>query len=82
MVKLLGGEIEKADLLRKIGRIEQIAGARLVKLASGKAEGIKVEKEDMGKIIGKQGKVAQAIRTLIKSIGAKEKKKIVVKFVE
>ena len=41
-----------------------------------------VEKEDMGKIIGKQGKVAQAIRTLIKSIGAKEKKKIVVKFVE
>jgi predicted RNA-binding protein YlqC (UPF0109 family) len=43
---------------------------------------VKVEREDMGKIIGKQGKVAQAIRTLIKSIGAKEKKKIVVKFVE
>lgn len=43
---------------------------------------VKVEKEDMGKIIGKQGKVAQAIRTLIKSIGAKEKKKIVVKFIE
>lgn len=43
---------------------------------------VKVEKEDMGKIIGKQGKVAQAIRTLIKSIGEKEKKKIVVKFVE
>ena len=43
---------------------------------------VKVEKEDMGKIIGKQGKVAQAIRTLIKSIGGKEKKKIVVKFVE
>ena len=43
---------------------------------------VKVEKEEMGKIIGKQGKVAQAIRTLIKSIGAKEKKKIVVKFVE
>lgn len=43
---------------------------------------VKVEKEDMGKIIGKQGKVAQAIRTLIKSIGAKEKKKILVKFVE
>lgn len=41
MVKLLGGEIEKADLLRKIGRIEQIAGARPVKLAFGKAEGIK-----------------------------------------
>lgn len=43
---------------------------------------VKVEKEDMGKIIGKQGKVAQAIRTFIKSIGGKEKKKIVVKFVE
>ncbi len=42
---------------------------------------VKVAEEDMGRIIGKQGKVAQAIRTLIKSIGAKEKKKIVVKFV-
>ena len=42
---------------------------------------LKVAEEDIGRIIGKQGKVAQAIRTLIKSIGAKEKKKIVVKFV-
>ncbi|MGN1383864.1 MAG: KH domain-containing protein [Clostridia bacterium] len=42
---------------------------------------VKVAEEDIGRIIGKQGKVAQAIRTLIKSIGAKEKKKIVVKFV-
>ena len=38
MVKLLGGEMEKADLLRKIGRIEQIAGARPVRLASGKGD--------------------------------------------
>ena len=43
---------------------------------------VKVEKEDMGKIIGKKRKVDQDIKKLIKSIGAKEKKKIVVKFVE
>ena len=33
---------------------------------------IKVGKEDVGKIIGKQGRVASAIRTVAKAAGAKE----------
>ena len=43
---------------------------------------VKVAENDMGKVIGKQGKTAKAIRTLIKSIATKEKKRVVVKFVE
>lgn len=33
---------------------------------------VKVGKEDVGKIIGKQGRVASAIRTVAKAAGAKE----------
>lgn len=40
-----------------------------------------VSKEDMGKVIGKQGRIAKAIRTVMKSLGAKEHKRIVIEFV-
>ncbi|HOP50926.1 MAG TPA: KH domain-containing protein [Ignavibacteriales bacterium] len=38
---------------------------------------LKVAKEDVGKVIGKQGKTAQAMRTLLTAIAAKEGKKAV-----
>lgn len=38
-----------------------------------------VAQEDIGKVIGKQGRIAKAIRTFIKSAAAKEDKKVVVK---
>lgn len=43
---------------------------------------VKVDKDEMGKVIGRQGKIAQAIRTIVKSLGAKEKTRIDVEFVE
>lgn len=43
---------------------------------------VKVAQNDMGKIIGKQGRVAKAIRTLMKSIAAKEQKRITIEFIE
>lgn len=43
---------------------------------------VKVSKEDMGKVIGKQGKMAKAIRTIIKAIAMKEHKKVTVEFVD
>ena len=43
---------------------------------------VKVDQSEMGRIIGKQGKIAQAIRTIIKSLGAKEQKKVEVEFVD
>ena len=39
-----------------------------------------VDESDIGKVIGKNGKMANSIRTIIKSIGAKEHKKVFVKF--
>lgn len=41
---------------------------------------VKVASEDIGKIIGKNGRTAMSIRTVMKSIGAKTHKKVFVKF--
>ncbi|MCI9015784.1 MAG: KH domain-containing protein [Clostridia bacterium] len=43
---------------------------------------VKVSQKDMGKVIGKQGKIAKSIRTVVKAIAAKENKKINIEFVE
>jgi len=37
-----------------------------------------VAPEDMGKVIGKQGRIAKAIRTVVKSAAAKSDKKVIV----
>lgn len=42
---------------------------------------LSVASEDMGKIIGKQGKIARAIRTLVKAQAAKTGKKVSVEIV-
>ena len=41
-----------------------------------------VDNNDMGKVIGKQGRIAKAIRTVMKSVAAKENKKVSVDFIE
>ena len=42
---------------------------------------LKVDKEDMGKVIGKQGRIAKAIRTVVKAAAIKEEKKVVVEII-
>ena len=37
-----------------------------------------VAPEDMGKVIGKQGRIAKAIRSVVKAAAAKEDKKVIV----
>lgn len=39
---------------------------------------LRVAPEDMGKVIGKQGRIAKSIRTIIKATTASESKKVVV----
>ncbi len=39
---------------------------------------LKVAPSDMGKVIGKQGRVAKAIRSVVKAAASKDDKKIVV----
>jgi predicted RNA-binding protein YlqC (UPF0109 family) len=43
---------------------------------------LKVAKEDLGKIIGKQGRTAKAIRTLLSAASAKIKKRSVLEIIE
>ena len=42
---------------------------------------VKVAEKDMGKIIGRQGKIAQSIRTIMKSVATKNEKRITVEFI-
>lgn len=39
---------------------------------------LKVAPEDMGKVIGKQGRIAKAIRTVVKAAATKDDKRVVV----
>ncbi len=41
---------------------------------------IKVASEETGKIIGRQGKISKAIKTLAKALGAKEGRKVEIEF--
>lgn len=43
---------------------------------------LRVAQEDMGKVIGKQGKIAKAVRTLIKAAAVKENKHVIVEIVQ
>ena len=43
---------------------------------------VKVADEDMGKVIGKQGRIAKAIRTVMKAVTSKEHKRVGIVFEE
>ncbi len=42
---------------------------------------VKVAESDMGKVIGRQGKIAQSIRTVMKAAASKENKRVSVEFI-
>jgi len=54
--------------------IKEIEGEKVIKFE------VTVAKEDMGKVIGRDGKNAKAIRTIMKSLAAKEHKRVNVEF--
>ena len=43
---------------------------------------LKVAPSDMGKVIGKQGRIAKAIRSVVKAAPSKEDKKVVVEILQ
>ena len=42
---------------------------------------VKVAEADMGKVIGRQGRLAKSIRTVMKAVAGKEHKKITIEFI-
>jgi predicted RNA-binding protein YlqC (UPF0109 family) len=43
---------------------------------------LKVKQDDVGKVIGKQGKTAQAMRTLLTAVAAKEGKRALLEIID
>jgi predicted RNA-binding protein YlqC (UPF0109 family) len=43
---------------------------------------LRVAPDDMGKVIGKQGRIAKALRIVVKAVAAKENKKVSVEILQ
>ena len=43
---------------------------------------LKVAPEDMGQVIGKQGRIAKSIRTVVKAAATKDDKKVIVEILQ
>lgn len=43
---------------------------------------LRVAQSDMGKVIGKQGRIAKAIRSVVKGAASKEEKKVIVEIMQ
>jgi predicted RNA-binding protein YlqC (UPF0109 family) len=43
---------------------------------------LRVAQSDMGKVIGKQGRIAKAIRAVVKAAASKEDKKVIVEIMQ
>lgn len=57
-------------------KVKQVEGEKTIVLE------LSVAREDMGKVIGKQGRIAKAIRSVVKAASSKSRKKYVVEIVE
>lgn len=55
--------------------VNQIEGERSVILE------LSVAPDDMGKVIGKQGRIAQALRTIIKAAAIKDGKRVMIEII-
>ena len=74
-------EILETIILNLVDKKEAVE----IKEVSGKKSiiyEVKVAESDMGRVIGKQGRLAKSIRTVIKAVAGKEHKKVTVEFVE
>ena len=57
-------------------QVQEVKAERVILLE------IRVAKKDMGKVIGKGGRVANALRTIVGAAAAKQKKRVMVEILE
>ncbi len=74
------------DLIEKIAKAlvdnpEQVAVSEVEGNQTAVLE-LKVAKEDLGKVIGKQGRTARAMRTILSAASAKVKRRTVLEIIE
>ena len=64
--------VDNPDEVSVTERTESVSGRDIIKIELHVAEG------DMGKVIGKQGRIAKSIRTVVKAAASKGDKKVIV----
>ncbi len=74
------------DLVAQIARAlvdkpEEVAVAEVEGNQTSVLE-LRVAKDDIGKVIGKKGRIAQAMRTIVGPVSAKEKKRTVLEILD
>jgi predicted RNA-binding protein YlqC (UPF0109 family) len=69
--KIAKALVDNPDMVQ----VNEVAGEQSIILE------LKVAPEDMGKVIGKQGRIAKAIRTVVKAAAIKEDKRVVVEII-
>ncbi|MGB3367815.1 MAG: KH domain-containing protein [Acidaminobacteraceae bacterium] len=57
-------------------QVKEVEGAQSITVE------LRVDPDDMGKVIGKQGRIAKALRTVVKAAATKENKRVVVEIVQ
>ena len=64
--------------------VDQPEAVKVTQVENGKEITIHltVAQEDMGKVIGKQGRIAKSIRTVVKAASTKDDKKVVVEILQ
>ena len=82
----LKGADAMKDLISTIARAlvdnpEQVSVTEIEGVHTSVLE-LKVAKSDMGKVIGKQGRTAGAIRTILSGVSGKAKKRVVLEILE
>ncbi len=70
LVKVLAKALVENPDSVTVEEVEEEDGRTVLKLH--------VAQEDMGRVIGKQGRIAKAIRTIVKSAATRENKKVTV----
>ena len=73
LIQLIAREL--VDYPEKV-TVDEVGGNRTTVLE------LKVAKEDIGKVIGKLGQTAQAMRTLLNAASGKEKKRMILEIIE
>ena len=74
LVKFIALELVENKDAVEVSTTEESAKVTIINLT--------VDKEDVGKIIGRNGKVANSLRTIVKSASAKTGKRFIVKIGE
>ena len=69
-------EVIAKNLVDNQVTVSEVKGERSIILE------LKVAPDDMGKVIGKQGRIAKAIRTVVKAAAIHDDKRIVVEIVQ